>query len=101
MNENELFVEYQRLRQETTSTTLDNKTKVANINKMNEISRELESKGFKIENDELKPVKTKSPIVDDKAIQAGKADNSKYKSSHDTGLFGANNNIEQFDFSDI
>lgn len=101
MNGNELFVEYQRLRKEMSSSTLDNKANVSNINKMNEINRELEAKGFKIENDELKPIKTKSSTVDSNTNQTRKADNSKYKSSHDTGLFGTNNNIEQFDFADI
>ena len=101
MNENELFAEYQRLHQETSSANVDNKTKVANINKMKEITKELEAKGYKIENGELKTNTPSSPTLSKRVGKDSNVADNNYRSAHDTGLFDSNNAIEPFSFGDV
>ena len=101
INENELLAEYQRLHQEISSANIDDKTKVANINKMNEITKELEAKGYKIENGELKTNTPSSPTLSKHVGKEGNVADNNYRSAHDTGLFGSNGVTETFSFGDV
>ncbi len=53
MNPDELFAEYDRLKKEVTYSPLSTADKAANINKMKEIEKLINQKGYKIEGDKI------------------------------------------------
>lgn len=78
MNENELFAEYQQLRQHMYAG-LNSADKAANVRKMKEISELLEKRGFRIEGDRLVKIKSEAPKSD--AAEAADAPKSRFSAA--------------------
>lgn len=77
MNPDELFTEYYRLKMEVTYSPLSTADKAANINKMKEIEKLINQKGYKIEGDKIIKNNNEAPKSESSADKS-EAPKSKY-----------------------